>query len=138
MFPLTEPTTPPDARAASVEAVSSELTGAAAAPAVPVSSESRQIRWQQKQLKKNNCRQCGRPKVNKHHCADCAEKIRIRARNRYRLKVGIPIDAPLTGNGRPVGGFKVQVPSFEVGRVAPRAPQEPVTLNSEPLNSVQP
>lgn len=134
MIPPTEPTTPPDVSAASVEAVSSELTGAAAAPAVPASAESRQIRWQQKQLKKNNCRQCGRPKVNKHHCAECAEKIRVRARNRYRLKVGIPIEAPLSRNGRPIGGSKSQVPSDRLS--APNL--QPATCTLTTSNSVQP
>lgn len=140
MFPPTEPTTPPDARAASIEVVSSELPAAAAAPvapapSIPASSGSRQLRWQKKQLKLANCRQCGRPKVTKHHCAECAEKMRIKARNRYRLKVGIPIDAPLTGNGRPLfNSSKVQVSS---DRSADQNLQ-PSTYTLTTSNSVQP
>lgn len=97
------PTTTPGECAARAGTESSTLTGSAEAHTPPVSSESmsRQLRWQRNQLKKQNCRQCGEPKVDRNHCAVCAEKLRIRARNRYRLLKGIPLEAPLAKNGRP-------------------------------------
>lgn len=129
------PTTTPSECAARAGTESSTLTGGAEAPASLVSPESvsRQLRWQHKQIKEQNCRQCGEPKVDKNHCAACAEKLRTRARNRYRLRAGIPLEAPLAKNGRPrIAGSKVQVPSsrFEAA--------EPATFNLSPSTSHQP
>ena len=35
------------------------------------------------------------------HCGSCAEKTRKLRRDAYRLKAGIPLDAPLAKQGRP-------------------------------------
>ena len=61
---------------------------------------TRQRRWQLAQNARGLCAICPMPRVDDHHCAQHAKDCRDRARNRYRLKAGIPLDAPLMG-GRP-------------------------------------
>ena len=62
---------------------------------------SRQYREQEENVKNGKCRYCRKPLSTKFHCEKCAEKIRARARNQYRAKVGIPLEAPLSKSGRP-------------------------------------
>jgi hypothetical protein len=61
---------------------------------------SRQYAQQQKNVENGKCRYCSNPLFTKNHCESCAEKVRIMARNRYRKKAGIPLDAPLSPRGR--------------------------------------
>ena len=61
---------------------------------------SRQYLQQEKNVKNGKCRFCPKPLYTKQHCKDCAEKVRVRARNKYRKKVGIPLDSPITKEGR--------------------------------------
>lgn len=55
---------------------------------------SRQYEKQEENIKNGKCRACSKPLLTKHHCEMCAEKVRIRARNRYREKAGIPLVGP--------------------------------------------
>lgn len=116
-MPSLDPTTTPVDCAARAGMESSPLTGSAEAHTLPALSSglSRQRRWQLKQEKANQCRQCGGPLLTQHHCADCAEKIQTRNRNRYRLAHGIPLDAPLSKNGRPrIGSLSHQLPHSQL------------------------
>jgi len=47
------------------------------------------------------CCICAKPKVSKNFCTACREKNRNANIIRYRTKVGIPLDAPLSKRGRP-------------------------------------
>lgn len=63
---------------------------------------SKQKRWQEAKALAGLCITCGKnPAEEKCYCAACAERQRDKARARYRLKKGIPLDAPLMPNGRP-------------------------------------
>jgi len=56
---------------------------------------SRSAEWQLANVFMGLCRQCGKdPIPGKKVCEQCREKQAERARNRYRLKHGIPLDAP--------------------------------------------
>ena len=55
----------------------------------------RQQIWQEKMLKEGRCRVCGKPAVSKNFCQRHDDIAKSRARNRYRKKVGLPVDAPL-------------------------------------------
>lgn len=57
---------------------------------------NRQRQWQLDRLASGRCPGCGRAAVpGKTCCVECGEDQRIRARNRYRIKHGIPLDAPV-------------------------------------------
>lgn len=54
---------------------------------------STQYRNKRKNLEAGNCVDCGLPRRHyKMHCDRCNVLYRIRARNRYRRKVGLPQD----------------------------------------------
>ena len=60
-------------------------------------------------VKAGRCGWCGKRRPvgdggTRALCASCAEKNRTYHRSAYRLKVGIPLDAPLAPNGRPRTG----------------------------------
>ena len=57
-------------------------------------------RWRKKQDALGKCYTCGRPKT-RSLCEDCLEEVRKATLIRYRKKHGIPLDAPLSGRGRP-------------------------------------
>ena len=64
--------------------------------------ESKQRRWQQRQIEKGLCIKCSKPAVNGgRYCARHQAYERVRNRNRYRKAKGIPLDAPLSTRGRP-------------------------------------
>ena len=57
--------------------------------------KSRQREWQISNVKEGKCALCAQsPLETKNHCHPCAESLRIQQRNKYRLRVGIPLDAP--------------------------------------------
>ena len=57
---------------------------------------SRQRKWQLKKMREGKCPNCGEPKGRDIlQCNLCAENVRINSRDRYRLKMGIPLDAPI-------------------------------------------
>ena len=58
---------------------------------------SRQRKCQLRKLTQGLCIRCGksRPKEASRLCSACHEKEKTMLRNRYRLRVGIPLDAPL-------------------------------------------
>lgn len=58
---------------------------------------SPQRKWQLAKIAEGICPACGKAKSvpGKKHCKKCAKRLRIAARNRYRLKHGIPLDTPL-------------------------------------------
>jgi hypothetical protein len=60
---------------------------------------SYQRRWQIRMEDDGRCGHCGKPAVRAGHCRECREKKNNRARNRYRLAHGIPIDAPIGPQG---------------------------------------
>ena len=62
---------------------------------------SRQRRYQLKKKKAGLCVQCGKKRVTAFHCIECAAKHRTNARNQYRKRHNIPLDAPLYKTGRP-------------------------------------
>lgn len=57
--------------------------------------KSRQRLYQDANVALGLCRQCGVVAETANLCPDCADKNRIAARERYRIKKGIPLDAPL-------------------------------------------
>lgn len=57
--------------------------------------KSRQRLYQEANVAMGLCGQCGRDLETANLCPDCADKNRIAARERYRKKKGIPLDAPL-------------------------------------------
>jgi hypothetical protein len=61
---------------------------------------TRQRRWQLKQNAKGLCALCAAAAVDGYHCARHLADNRDRYRNSYRLKHGIPLDAPIM-RGRP-------------------------------------
>ena len=57
---------------------------------------SRQQKWQIKKMREGKCPNCGKPKgATTLQCPSCAENVRINSVDRYRLKVGIPLDTPI-------------------------------------------
>ena len=67
-------------------------------------SLSRQLLWQMKKEREGCCRQCGKEREIKEspYCNHCREVKRVTLRNRYRLKVGIPLNSELSKRGRPI------------------------------------
>lgn len=61
---------------------------------------TRQRKYQIDHEAQGLCRQCPNPAIGAF-CEACREKARIVARNRYRRKMGIPLDSPLIHPGRP-------------------------------------
>ena len=62
---------------------------------------TRQQIWQLARIEEGLCSICGRePLLTKSCCEACQELNRERARNKYRLKVGIPMDSPISNRGR--------------------------------------
>jgi hypothetical protein len=61
---------------------------------------SKQYMQQEKNIKEGKCSCCREPLFTKRHCKRCAEKVRTLARNAYRKKAGIPLEAPLRKAGR--------------------------------------
>lgn len=62
---------------------------------------SRGRKWQMRKALLGLCVICGMPAVTNWHCEVHLENGREAGRNRYRRKVGIPLNRPLTGRGRP-------------------------------------
>lgn len=93
------PTTTPGECAARAGTESSTLTGSVEAHTPPVLNKQQRSHRRRQAL--GLCRLCDDLKVDKNHCKKHAEQLRIAARNRYRLLAGIPLDAPLSNNGRP-------------------------------------
>ena len=62
--------------------------------------KSRQQEWAERRHAKGVCVVCGEPLSSKWYCQEHTESVRENARNRYRKKHGIPVNAPLKGNGR--------------------------------------
>lgn len=56
---------------------------------------SRQRKWQIKQIEAGRCVTCGAKATNKFYCDAHHASTNERQRNAYRLKKGIPLDAPL-------------------------------------------
>jgi hypothetical protein len=60
--------------------------------------QSRQRAWQLRRKEEGNCSCCGNKRdeksKSKHFCSECHERKKREGRNKYRLKVGIPLDAP--------------------------------------------
>lgn len=57
---------------------------------------SRQSDWQRKMIGQGRCQICAREIVGSRlYCLFHREKNRTRSRNRYRKKVGIPLEAEL-------------------------------------------
>lgn len=61
---------------------------------------SRQRRWQKKKHREGKCVICGQHTGGSFFCGKHAEANRRRARERYRRKRGIPLDAPDQRNQR--------------------------------------
>lgn len=61
---------------------------------------SRQRAWQLRQKEKGLCMLCNSPKVSASYCQKHLEAARTRGRNAKRVKVGIPIDAPINRTKR--------------------------------------
>lgn len=56
---------------------------------------SRQRSWQLKKIAEGKC-PCGKEKApDASVCPECGEIRRTQARNRYRVKKGIPLNAPI-------------------------------------------
>ncbi|MCK5605074.1 hypothetical protein KAR91_24505 [Candidatus Pacearchaeota archaeon] len=62
--------------------------------------KTKQQRWQEKQESEGKCTKCNEPLFSKCYCKAHTEEMRERARNRYRKKNGLPLNAPLTKTGR--------------------------------------
>lgn len=56
---------------------------------------SRQRRYQIRNQQENKCVICGGKTLTRNLCKFHAEKSRAASRKRYRLKAGIPLDAPI-------------------------------------------
>lgn len=56
---------------------------------------SRQRKWQIAAVKAGRCRICGKPMINSFHCERHDKINKAICRNRYRKKVGIPLNAPV-------------------------------------------
>jgi len=53
-------------------------------------------RYRAKQNRLGKCQHCGKPKPeNLCLCPDCLVEMRVKTRNAYRIKHGIPLDAPV-------------------------------------------
>lgn len=61
------------------------------------------INGAKKQRKLGNCVTCGQPAGKARYCPKHLDEQRVAARNRYRRKHGIPVNAPI-GVGRPRKG----------------------------------
>lgn len=85
---------------------------------------SKQRRWQVRKEAEGKCALCGKPicQESVRYCQEHLESNRKRARERYRLKNGIPADAPLLKSGRPKGVVKKQIALIEE-RIDSRIPQ---------------
>lgn len=62
--------------------------------------KSRQQLWQEKQQEEGKCCICREPLFTKWHCKECAKTRRELARAKYRKKVGLDVNAPITETGR--------------------------------------
>jgi len=60
---------------------------------------SRQRRWQMARLAHGKCIICGKGQKVNGKCNLCIEKNRLAARNRARIKSGIPLDTPVKRRG---------------------------------------
>lgn len=60
---------------------------------------SRQRRWQIMREREGLCGYCPNVAERGGICEPCREKRKTRYRNRYRLKRGIPLDAPIGPQG---------------------------------------
>ena len=60
--------------------------------------QSRQRAWQLRRKEEGNCSCCGNKREDKskskYFCVECHERKKREGRNKYRLKMGIPLDAP--------------------------------------------
>lgn len=61
---------------------------------------SRQRKWQMRKAAEGLCVICGKPAVTNWFCPFHTKQGRDINRNRYRLKAGIPLNAPLYPAGR--------------------------------------
>jgi hypothetical protein len=61
--------------------------------------KSRQRKYQLANKQMGLCQNCGVEAETGSLCSDCADKNRIAARERYRKRKGIPLDAPLYNIG---------------------------------------
>jgi hypothetical protein len=55
----------------------------------------RALKTQRRRRDAGLCITCATPAVDGWHCQRCKEANAVRLRNRYRLRHGIPLDAPL-------------------------------------------
>jgi hypothetical protein len=62
---------------------------------------SRQRKWQLRKKAEGKCELCGEPSAGGVHCEKHKKMNRIYYRSKYRLKKGIPLDAPMIKAGRP-------------------------------------
>ena len=62
--------------------------------------KSKQIIWQEKQRSEGKCCNCNEPLFSKYYCKDHTEVVRKRARDRYRRKNGLDVNAALIKTGR--------------------------------------
>jgi hypothetical protein len=70
---------------------------------------TRQRIWQLEMQAAGKCIICAQPRTeeSKYFCAGHLDVVRIKNRNKYRLKKGINLTAPLQKTGRPKGSKKV-------------------------------